>query len=325
MGAARGALAWHSSPWWQKVVAVAALPSLAAALWGTTAAFTWSGELVVHWSLHTAFALATAACLLRQQRGWAGACLALMVVALVPWLLAARLPHARAVGPVGNNDRDYERVTVATANLFKDSLDRVTAFSAFDTEKPGVVCAVEVAAEDQARLAHDPRWPYQTWNFPTGAFRWNGTALLSRWPLANVEQVIIGETPIIVATVAIPDHPFTVIACHPRAPMSPRWRQARDTTLAWIGKRAALVNGPLLLLGDWNCTVGSPVWRRFQTDNGLALTAGPTPATWPAQLGPLGIGIDHIVVRGFATTPVRAVTLPGSDHRGLVCELSFSP
>jgi endonuclease/exonuclease/phosphatase (EEP) superfamily protein YafD len=65
------------------------------------------------------------------------------------------------------------------------------------------------------------------------------------------------------------------------------------------------------------------MWRSFTAHTGLRRAPGPAPATWPAALGPCGIAIDHVLVRGAALSPVTAFTVPGSDHRGLRATVSI--
>jgi endonuclease/exonuclease/phosphatase (EEP) superfamily protein YafD len=92
-----------------------------------------------------------------------------------------------------------------------------------------------------------------------------------------------------------------------------------------LGVIAALVaadrDTPTLVIGDFNLTVGSSTWSRFRKASRLSRPAGREPASWPWLLGPAGLTIDHILVRGVGADPAISLALPGSDHRGVIARV----
>jgi endonuclease/exonuclease/phosphatase (EEP) superfamily protein YafD len=89
----------------------------------------------------------------------------------------------------------------------------------------------------------------------------------------------------------------------------------RNVYLERVASHCARIEGPLLLAGDFNLTPWSPFYSDFIRATGLVNAARGRLATWPAWLGPLGIPIDHALLRGSLSL-VRIASGPdlGSDH-----------
>jgi endonuclease/exonuclease/phosphatase (EEP) superfamily protein YafD len=92
----------------------------------------------------------------------------------------------------------------------------------------------------------------------------------------------------------------------------------------------ALIGGPdadrTVLLGDFNCTPWSPVFRDLVTTAGLRSTAmgvGLSP-TWFSRWLPLGLTVDHILVGTAINAQGHEVGRDvGSDHFPVVADLVF--
>ena len=86
--------------------------------------------------------------------------------------------------------------------------------------------------------------------------------------------------------------------------------------------------GPLVLIGDFNCTPWSPAFRKLVSYSGLRDSRrglGVQP-TWPSPFGPFGIPIDHALVSKDLHVIDRSVgPQVGSDHRGIVVGLALKP
>lgn len=82
--------------------------------------------------------------------------------------------------------------------------------------------------------------------------------------------------------------------------------------------------GPLLVAGDFNASPAWPLYRRMAAE----MTDGPRAAgtavrTWgPWWWAPRLLRIDHGWVRGLVVTDSRRVAVRGSDHSGLVMDLT---
>jgi endonuclease/exonuclease/phosphatase (EEP) superfamily protein YafD len=86
-----------------------------------------------------------------------------------------------------------------------------------------------------------------------------------------------------------------------------------------------------LVAGDFNASPAWPVYRRIvaRLEDAVLLAArerGERPArTWgPTQGAPRLLRIDHVFTEGLRPLDSRVVTVPGSDHRGLVVEVGLA-
>lgn len=115
-----------------------------------------------------------------------------------------------------------------------------------------------------------------------------------------------------------------IVAVHPSYPVNRARLSARDVYLSEIAAVVANLEGPVVVAGDFNTTPYAPVFRDFLDASGTS-TFQDFPATWPAALGPLGIPIDHILVRGARLIDLTALASIGSDHRGLKAKILLPP
>ena len=85
--------------------------------------------------------------------------------------------------------------------------------------------------------------------------------------------------------------------------------------LGAVADSLAKLEGPVILLGDFNTTPWSPAYRKLVADTELGSASGGRIATWPVWMAPLRVPIDHILVRGPVTV-LEAERGPdlGSDH-----------
>ena len=178
---------------------------------------------------------------------------------------------------------------------------------------------IEVLPSDEAALRGDPRWPHQSWHHDP---EWNGSAILSVHPLGQVVVVDPRHAAIVTATLTVAGRPLLLVAVHPFAPESMAHARERNAQCARLAQLVASDPRPVVVAGDFNLTVGNPAWRDLHRAAGLLRWRGAAPATYPSWLGGLGIAIDHVLVRGLELRSLAAVQLPGSDHRGVLAEVS---
>jgi endonuclease/exonuclease/phosphatase (EEP) superfamily protein YafD len=296
---------------WRLAVAWIALGPAAVVVVGCTAALWWPGELMVHWTLHASLCLVPAVAALARHRRWAGALLLVMLVGAAPWVRAAYEPRALpAPGLVA------ARLEVATANLYDFNVDRSAAFDGVLAQGGDLIGLDEVhPSVDGARMGVDRRWPFQVMTKPPSILH---VALLSRYPLIDTRLHDLDGVGLIETTLVLDGgRRVAVLVTHPSSPTSPAAARRRNRHYGEIARLIAARHGPVLVLGDLNCTVAAPAWSGFLELTGLRRAAGTEPATWPSFLGRCGIGIDHILVRDAGVEGEEAFTIPGSDHRGL--------
>ena len=148
---------------------------------------------------------------------------------------------------------------------------------------------------------------------------------------APIDATIIDTPPLgvpsIEATTVVEGKLLKIIATHPIPPLSAEHTRLRDSHIAHIVSRLSDPRIPTVLVGDFNLAPTSPAWRRlFGTAPVRRIQAGLLPAgTWPSTLGILGVSIDHVFISD-GIIAVGASVLPdvGSDHRGLIVDLSLS-
>jgi endonuclease/exonuclease/phosphatase (EEP) superfamily protein YafD len=118
-----------------------------------------------------------------------------------------------------------------------------------------------------------------------------------------------------------------VVGIHPPPPRTAEWAAKRDAVLNAV---PGLIAGPdaerTILLGDFNCTPWSPLFRDLVTATGLRSTAagvGLAP-TWSSRWLPFGLTIDHILVGAAIKSHGHEVgNEVGSDHFPVVADLVF--
>jgi endonuclease/exonuclease/phosphatase (EEP) superfamily protein YafD len=293
---------------WTMAALVLAGGCAALVLAGATAPWLWAGEVAVHWSSHATLGLlpALAACWRRPRL--ASALLALALVGALPALRAMREPRLAAPAASAST------LGVAFVNVYDFNRERPAALAAVAALDAEVVGLAEVSAKDQPRFV-GTRWPFQHWEDRDPVL---SVALLSTLPIASATLHDLDEAGVLEARLALGDgRSLRVLVAHLFSPKNGTALHRRSGQLRALAALIAADPGPALLLGDLNVSPASPAWRAFIAPAGLARAPGVAPATWPAVLGPCGIGIDHLLCRGLALDGLRAFALPGSDHRGV--------
>jgi len=157
-----------------------------------------------------------------------------------------------------------------------------------------------------------------------------GILLLSKLPLENPEIVYLGEAevPSVTAMIKFGNNGLTILGTHPLPPGSQENTFLRNGQLSTIPKFLNGRKGSVVLLGDLNTTPWSHCFQRLLRETGLSDSSRGfgLQVSWPANLFPLRIPIDHclltpdlIVVNRWIASDV------GSDHFPLVVEITTAP
>ena len=117
-------------------------------------------------------------------------------------------------------------------------------------------------------------------------------------------------------------HPW-IVAIHAPSPIYGDGLPKRDLIFEKLGALIAGLDGPVIVLGDFNASPYTPVYRDFVEVAGLA-TFRHLPASYPARLGGFGVPIDHVLARGARVTELYALPSIGSDHRPLAATIILS-
>ncbi|MGL5097720.1 MAG: endonuclease/exonuclease/phosphatase family protein, partial [Planctomycetia bacterium] len=169
--------------------------------------------------------------------------------------------------------------------------------------------------------------PHQK-QYATGSSTAHGIGLWSKRPLDDFEVVTKGRVRDqywIVGRLGTGTDAVTIVGIHPPPPVKKDWADARNDALDLLGSFVAEQTGPVVVLGDLNCSPWSPYFSDLLTASRLRDARqgyGASP-TWPADAPYKGFPIDHclvskdIAVRNFALRET-----PGSDHRAVLVDLT---
>ncbi|WP_147917701.1 endonuclease/exonuclease/phosphatase family protein [Ruania zhangjianzhongii] len=272
--------------------------------------------------------------------------LALVVLALVlalvrRWLPALVLVLGAVLGvapalvpwPIGTGTEQSAggaELTILSLNVQYGRADRqavVDAVTSHDVDVLVLLEADEALLADLAALGLAGQLPHRTEPIASGGAA--GSAILSAHPLQLEGRIRLPEG---VAQfdqpVAVVEHPelgpVRVAAVHPVPPIDAvaSWQASLRGLDDWQATHADL---PLLLAGDFNAGYPHPQFRAIAADlTDTASLAGPLPRpTWPLGARvPAFTAIDHVLVRDLVPVGWEQVTVPGTDHRGIVATVT---
>lgn len=233
-----------------------------------------------------------------------------MMVGFWPWVLAAYAART----PLANHDS----LKIATGNLFDFNEQRSTMLDTLLHLNVDLLAVQEVLREDEAALTAS--WQYTVWNHDRELL---GSALLSRHPIMWSHIHDLESFALIEALVRTPGGFLRVFVVHLASPKRPTRAAIQDRQLIRLAHLVQASAEPVVIVGDFNLSSGAPQWRQFTTTARIQRPPGISPGTWPTWLGPLGIDIDHIAGRGVGFSSLKVWTIPGSDHRGLITQVSL--
>lgn len=296
--------------WHWHLLAATLLPMLGIML-AQLSAWTWYGELCSHWTLHGAVALLPAMVVFRRDTRWGRLLFVLLVLAVLPWVQTSWAPRAIL------NGTPIAQASIATANVQFYNGDRTATQATIAALDVDLLALEEVTGSDEQELRKHPRWPFQAWS---GRADFTRVALLSRKRIVTHSTHTFDGVTVLEALVDLGESPLRVFVIHPSSPGDPELAKRRDRQLALLARELDIERHPepVVVLGDFNLSPGSPMWRTFTGYTGLRRAPGNAPATWPSVLGPFGITIDHILARSAALGEVTSFPIPGSDHRGVL-------
>lgn len=148
-------------------------------------------------------------------------------------------------------------------------------------------------------------------------------SILSRLPLSDVRVLKMGpykQERMVIAKAEAGGVRFTIVGLHLTKPYydGTAWEELRYAT-----QEMSKIEGPIVLAGDFNAAAWSDSIAAFAS--AAALVPPPShPATWPVELGGLGVPIDNMFTRGPALIRSIAAQPPyGSNHLGLLATVDL--
>ena len=289
----------------------------------------WAFELLTHFRLQLAagsvFLLAVAL-LLRQWR----VAVMLGIVALANGLPLAAYLLRTPIGEAQAAARGSEtlQLTVGYHNMRNRSADFEALFAHLRQAEPDVLVLTEMDYRRRADLFHAlrPRFRYFASTPGPGIFN---VAVFSRFPLTEVKRMLntANDWPMLHVRVCPEEgrHCLRVVALHAHPPIG-RWAGVRNAAMEEAALEARSGEGPVIVVGDLNCSPWSPQFREMLDLGGLrdANRAGLT-GTWGSRSPFLGLLIDHLLVGPGVREKARRIGPAfGSDHFMLTADLEFA-
>lgn len=250
---------------------------------------------------------------------WAGVallCLAINAAYVVPWYL----PNSAQANGEG------QKLRLLLSNVLWDNDQHADVIEFVRREKPDLAFFQEVTprwAKEFAAL--NTEFPHSRLHPEDEA---GGMAVFSRMPFVRAELAPLADYngPAVIVQINIGNRLVSIVSVHPPPPGG---KKNFDHRTEILNQTAAFVNPlpePKILIGDLNTTMWSPYYKRFVGQIGLKNARkgfGVLPS-WPTQLPPLFIPIDHCLVsQEIQVTNVRTGGLVGSDHLPLVVDLQI--
>lgn len=256
---------------WLAVVSLAGLatPLLSGLFAGFSGTIAWLVDLMSHWQwLYLAGLFPACLILMFENPRWGLALLA----APLPWMTAAEQV------PISALEAGARVLNVASANVHINNTDAAPLTRWLSAASPDVVVLHEVSPAFAKQLQAYANYPFKQLAPANDPF---GLAILSRFPLTNVETVT-GEDgiPHVKAVLDWNGHLTTLIAWHPMPPLSPKDHHARNTHLSALAEAAHHEGKPTILAGDLNATPWSNAFNGIG-EMGLRRATGLLP-TWPS-------------------------------------------
>lgn len=237
---------------------------------------------------------------------------------------------------VGDHPDGPPDLVVATVNLLKGRAEAESVAELVRAQRPDVIVLTEVTPQLLADLrsvgavGETTALPHLAGAPQEGAA---GLVVASRLPL-TLERTLAMKNPgyqVLVGAAHSPER-FQLLAVHTAQPAIDvvKWRRDQAT----VARAEAALDGPRLVVGDFNATVDHKPMRALLA-SGLADAARESNSgwqpTWPSpERGrvrdvriPIGmITIDHVLMsRDFGAVSTSAVVVRRTDHRALVARL----
>lgn len=231
-----------------------------------------------------------------------------------------------------NNRKDADIFRLMTINVLSSNQNHGAVIGEILGSDPDAVAVLELTNELQQTLdvALSNRYPHSVERGDAaGNF---GIALYSKHPLTAVELFRLNEQ---IDSIAADCHGWRLYATHPLPPIGRRQFRSRNEHLDLLARHVHRYRGQhpdvsVAVMGDFNLTPWSPLFRRFRDATGLrrAKVGFGLQPTWYAKGSwfPLGLVLDHIFVPETAVCLSQQVGPDiGSDHRSVtvdVCRVS---
>ncbi|MBL8159318.1 endonuclease/exonuclease/phosphatase family protein [Candidatus Saccharibacteria bacterium] len=205
-------------------------------------------------------------------------------------------------------------------------IDEMAAY--FKTERPDVIALQEIAPNEVRRLASAMGYRHSYVSDYQNTVRGTSAALISRHPIVEQRTIPLSQNSSLVRIVTeVPGKGrIAFYAVHLVGPFSEDMYRERNEAARQMAFLLEADKLPLVIGGDFNTTVFSPILQDFNTvttDSLYSVTAKQwPPCSWYGYGAPLCLRIDHVYhSQSLSLAGVRIAPNLGSDHRAVITDL----
>ena len=264
------------------------------------ASFWYPFEWVTHFTLHITLFIVSCSCLLAKYWRLASFCLCMMICifAILPFDVSTDRQNSRT-----------KTVTVLSYNLNFENEWKTEEIDCILRTDPDIALLMEVGGA----VWHHPletlkkRYPHSCAHSTAGPF---GIQLLAKQPLIACEVKFSDIYPFLRAV--LPDQQV-LFALHPPPPVNQEMAEQRKRYFRETAEHIKAEQQPVLVLGDFNNTPYSPLYRHFAASARVRDALPHALPTWK----PFFLPIDRVMYR-HCRVSVRALAWQHSDHRPLL-------
>lgn len=216
-------------------------------------------------------------------------------------------------------------MTLLFANVYYEDADYDKVTSVVSTENPDVVVFAEVSHKtfDALQPLLEKSYPYS--GFQEGEGAYDISYFSKEKPALDEFLYFSDDNPSIFLEYQWQGKKLSVLGTHPHSPMAAQSTKDRDEHLNAALDYAATIEGPMIVMGDFNISQFSPKFPKLLQRSGFIdtqLEFGLQPS-WHASNPPiLRIPIDQVVVNKDVKVYDRYVgASTGSDHLPVIVKV----
>lgn len=261
-------------------------------------------------------------------------CLILMFINIFPLWSTTEKGNAGHLNPTASQS------VIVSFNLDRQNINYDSVITYLSGSNADIVFLTEVTAAWRPQLRKlQEAFPYHfevpEWvpsEEQDSKFWWRkgdpamSVALFSKIPWTFVKDHSLGVTG---RSLAIRSHfstngyALSLIAVQLLMPLPSYEAGLQETELKGLARLVKELNGPLLVIGDFNLTPYSARFRKLLNKAGLHRAPGGINPTYPAKLGLFALPLDHTLFKGGMNLNVIAGPNLGSDHRPIITTLTY--